>query len=1029
MSKIFQTIVVIAGIVFCADLAAQIVGEILWFREVGYLTVFQTRLQTQAIIWSIAVGSTLLTCWGNLALAKRLKYLDSKRSRSIDRPDKSPPIKSRYPNARYPDRCEPQTTPAIGLSGLLVIGWSLGFIIAVMVVYYGDLAAQLWQPDWTLPSITPPLPRRLNILEYLPSLFPIPEYPFQWIVLTALPIVVLLFSRLCLPVFSIALSLVLGIILPAQWVRVLQSLQPTVFSQTDPLFDLDIGFYAFRLPILEILEFWAVGVVGYCFVAVTLTYLLSGDSLSEGRFPGFSPPQQRHLQGLGSAMAFVLAVSFWLQRYELLYSEDGVIYGAGYTDVTVKLPAYTALALLAAAIAVLLLWQASTGASPFNRCPPFRRPRTDRSDSPPSRKILIPPLFAILGGYAIVAVVTTGVLPALVQRLAVQPNELERERPFIERSIAYTRHSFDLDNIEVETFNPTSSLDEAVLKANALTVNNIRLWDSRPLLETNRQLQQIRLYYKFPNADIDRYSIRRNATPDNPQTNETRQVFIAARELDYDAVPERAQTWVNQHLIYTHGYGFTMSPVNTATSSGLPEYFVKGITGELTPSLLSEGEDTLVPTPLSPGAPTEQVEEPVQAANELIRDSIPIGAPRIYYGELTDNYVMTSTRVQELDYPSGDENVYNTYSGIGGIRIGTGWRRWLYATYLHDWRMVLTENFLPETKLLFRRNLDRRVRSIAPFLRYDRDPYLVTADADPQDDDREKNYLYWILDAYTTSDRYPYADSGDFPFNYIRNSVKVVIDAYNGSVNFYIVDARDPILQTYRKLFPTLFQPLSAMPDTLARHIRYPVDLFSVQSERLLVYHMTDPQVFYNREDQWQVPTEIYRNEPQEVEPYYLIMKLPQTTSEEFVLLQLFTPRRRANAIAWLVGRSDGENYGKLLLYKFPKQELVYGPGQIEARINQDPLISQQISLWDQQGSRVIQGNLLVIPIERSLLYVEPLYLEAEQNSLPTLARVIVAYENQIAMAPTLDKALTAIFTPEELPARSIIRSIEGLLQ
>ncbi|PPT08278.1 INTEGRAL MEMBRANE PROTEIN (Rhomboid family) [Geitlerinema sp. FC II] len=988
VKRVFPLLVAIAGLIFCLDFAARIVGEVFWFQEVGYLPVFQTRLQTQAAVWVLSVGATLSIGWGNLRLAQRLKYLD----------------RVQFP--RQANGSDRSKTPALGLGGLLFVGWGLGFLLSLMLLYYSDLALDRWHPDWNLPSIAATLPQRFNAIEYLRSLQPIAEYPLAWGVLAVFPVVILLSPRLCLRISTIALSLGFGVLLPAQWARILQAFRPTEFAQTDPLFGLDIAFYSFRLPVLELLEFWSFGVVGYCFVAVTLTYLLSGDSLSEGRFPGFSRRQQRHLQGLGGVTAMVLALSFWLQRYELLYSEDGVVYGASYTDVNVTLPAYTALALLAVAIAVLLLWQALTGASPFDRRS-RRRPTLEEKLAPRRpRKTLVPPLYVILGGYAIAAGATTWLLPALVQRIVVQPNELARERPFIERSIAYTRGSFDLDNIEVETFNPTGTLDEASLKANSLTIRNIRLWDSRPLLDTNRQLQQIRLYYKFANADIDRYTIRRRPTPNNPQANETRQVILAARELDYSAVPDRAQTWVNQHLVYTHGYGFTMSPVNTATQSGLPEYFVKGIATEPTP-----GQD-----------------DPIEVTDPLVRDSIPIGSPRLYYGELTDTYVMTSTRIQELDYPSGDENVYNTYDGRGGIRIGTGWRRWLYAVYLRDWRMVLTENFLPETKLLFRRTLDRRVKSIAPFLRYDADPYLVTADLDPDNDDPNKNYLYWILDAYTTSDRYPYADPGDHSFNYIRNSVKVVIDAYNGSVQFYVVDGRDPILQTYQKLFPTLFQPLSVMPRTLLRHIRYPIDLFSVQSERLLIYHMTDPQVFYNREDQWQVPTEIYRNEEKSVEPYYLIMKLPQSTSEEFILLHPFTPRRRANSIAWLAGRSDGENYGKLLLYQFPKQELVYGPGQIEARINQDPVISQQLSLWNQQGSRVIQGNLLMIPIERSLLYVEPLYLEAEQNSLPTLARVIVAYENQIAMAPTLDRALTAIFEPEQLPARSIIRSIEGIL-
>jgi hypothetical protein len=479
------------------------------------------------------------------------------------------------------------------------------------------------------------------------------------------------------------------------------------------------------------------------------------------------------------------------------------------------------------------------------------------------------------------------------------------------------------------------------------------------------------------------------------------QVLIAARELDFSAVPKQAQTWVNRALVYTHGYGFTMSPVNQVGDGGLPEYFVKDIG-------ITEG------TPLT-------------TSSEAVRASIPIGEPRIYYGEITSTTVFTGTRIQELDYPQGEGNVYNTYDGQGGIAIGALWRRWLFAKYLNDWRVVLTPEFLPETKVLFRRNINRRVRAIAPFLRFDSDPYLVAADGNPGNASAAttNSKLFWIIDAYTTSDRYPYADVGSEGLNYIRNSVKAVIDAYNGTVRFYIADPYDPILATWATIFPEMFQPLSAMPQGLRRHIRYPVDFFKLQSERLMTYHMEDPQVFYNREDQWQLPNEVYGDKPRLVEPYYLITSLPTVPFEEFILLLPFTPKQRTNLIAWLAARSDGENYGKLLLYVFPKQRLVYGPEQIEARINQDPIISQQISLWNRQGSRVIQGNLLVIPIEQSLLYVEPLYLVATQNPLPILARVIVAYENRIAMAQTLEQALNAIFQPQATATPAIVRPIE----
>jgi uncharacterized membrane protein (UPF0182 family) len=567
------------------------------------------------------------------------------------------------------------------------------------------------------------------------------------------------------------------------------------------------------------------------------------------------------------------------------------------------------------------------------------------------------------------------------------------------RNIALTRQAFNLDVIDSQTFNPQGKLTEANIKANQLTIRNIRLWDQEPLLKTNRQLQQIRPYYQFPDADIDRYLIKSNIEKDK---KEKQQVLIAARELNYNNVPPQAQTWVNQNMIYTHGYGFTMSPVNTVAAGGLPEYFVKDI---------------------------NQNGSVLNTYSLDIRESIPIGQPRIYYGEISNTQVMTGTKVKELDYPSGSDNVYNSYDGLGGIQINSLWKRWLFSIYLKDWRMVFTKNFLPETKVLFRRNINQRIRTIAPFLKFDSDPYLVVADAHIDNQNQQfpgkENHLYWIVDGYTTSDRYPYSDAGKDNINYIRNSVKVVIDAYNGTVKFYIADPLDPLITAWSKIFPQMFQPLANLPPNFRNHLRYPVDFFKIQSERLMIYHMTDPQVFYNREDQWQIPNEIYGNESRKVEPYYLITSLPNVPFAEFILLLPYTPKQRTNLIAWLAARSDGQNYGKLLLYNFPKERLIYGPEQIEARINQDPIISQQISLWNRQGSRVIQGNLLIVPIEQSLLYVEPIYLEATQNSLPTLVRVVVAYENRIIMAQTLEQALQGIFQPELAPASPIIRPLE----
>lgn len=989
----FQLLMILLGLAILLDIASRFGAEILWFQEVGYLSIFLLKFQVRLILWGVITGVTGTYLVANLLLAERFKYPhrpdDPGRSEDPRVFKHRPRLSEQIGSARvveYPTIAEPGSTRSLRLRWLLPLTLGLSLLAGLLLMGYGQLAFRYWQSG---PSLTGPFISRLQpaVLSQIGGHL---TAQVGWLVgAVVLAIALLLYSRFWLRTIAIVFSILLGWLFSTHWATVLQFLNPTSFNNAEPLFGRDISFYIFALPVAELLELWLVGLTVYGFIAVILTYLLSGDSLSQGKFPGFSSVQQRHLYGVGSGVMFTIALSYWLSRYELLYSPRGVAFGASYTDVNAQLPAYNILSLLSLAIAGYFLWRMV-----------FWQPK-----SPHRQWVSIG-----LGMFGVLAVAGF-VAPEMIQYLVVQPNELIRERPYIQRTIALTRQAFDLEAIDARTFNPTGQLTEADLAANELTVRNIRLWDQRPLLETNRQLQQIRLYYRFPDADIDRYTLQTDITtarpsaPQKPVPNkngktERRQVLIAARELDYTAVPQQAQTWINRHLIYTHGYGFTLSPVNTVGPGGLPEYFVKDISGE------EEGS--------------------LSTSSEAVRASIPIGRPRIYYGEITNTYVMTGTRVGELDFPSGSDNVYNVYSGRGGINIGPLWRRWLFAIYLRDWRLLFTRDFLPDTKVLFRRNIKHRIQAIAPFLRFDSDPYLVTADAGVTDAQNE-NYLYWIVDAYTTSDRYPYSDTGSEGINYIRNSVKVVIDAYHGSVDFYIADTRDPIIKTWSRIFPTMLKPLSAMPVSLRSHIRYPVDFFRLQSERLLTYHMTDPQVFYNREDQWQIPNEVYGDESRPVQPYYLITSLPTVPFEEFILLLPYTPRQRTNLIAWLAARSDGDNYGKLLLYVFPKERLVFGPEQIEARINQDPVISQQISLWNRIGSRAIQGNLLIIPIEQSLLYVEPLYLEATQNSLPTLVRVIVAYENRIVMAPTLEESLRAIFSPEvtTTPDDTIIRPVE----
>lgn len=975
--QIFQIALLIAGLWLVLELASGVVAEILWFQEVGYLEVLLLRLKTQGLLGVIPTAISAVFLMGNLALARRIQHpfkeIQSPISEALFA---SVNLKKTGKNYQIP-----AVKSQIAFPWLLLALLGLSAIAALIVIYLGQLAAGSLA-GLSIAGGLSVLPIQLgweSIGLIVVQLFS--DWRELGVVL-GLILSVTIKPDFGLRAIAIFVSFAIGIIAASHWTKVLQYLHPTNFNTTDPIFSQDISFYVFILPILELCSLSLTVVFLYGLVSCTFSYLLSGNSLSQGIFLGFSRSQQRHLYGLGAALMLATGFRYWLARYELLYSRGDVSYGANYADATVRLPLYGFFSFVAWTIALLILlpiFQSKIKNQKFQR---------------------------IIFSFSILIFVLNFLLPQMVQQLIVKPNELAQEKRYIKNSIAFTQQGFDFKKIEIKTFDPEGKLTYSDLEKNQLTISNIRLWDKRPLLQTNRQLQQIRPYYKFLDADIDRYTVK-NETAKIAES-QSQQVILAARELDYTAVSPEAQTWVNEHLVYTHGYGFTLSPVNTVGVGGLPDYFVKDI-----------------------GVNAGSGETALDITSDRIRVSIPIGHPRIYYGEVTDTDVMTPTKVKEFDYPSGEDNVYNTYSGRGGIAIGSKWRRWLFANYLKNWQMALTRNFTPETKLLYRRNINKRVRAIAPFLRYDSDPYLVVANAHlgtsdlteketikttkniqslPSVSKNSPNYLYWIFDAYTTSDRYPYSDPGKNEFNYIRNSVKVVIDAYNGSVNFYVVNPSDPIIKSWIAIFPHLFKPIEQMPPAIRKHMRYPIDLLKVQSERLLTYHMEDPQVFYNREDLWRVPNEIYGGEQQLVEPYYLITKLPTEKSEEFILLLPFTPVSRNNLIAWIAGRSDEGDYGKLLLYQFPKQRLVYGPEQIEALINQDPVISEQISLWNRQGSKAIQGNLLVIPIEQSLLYVEPLYLEADRNSLPTLVRVIVVYDNRIIMAETLDEALKALF-------------------
>jgi len=736
-------------------------------------------------------------------------------------------------------------------------------------------------------------------------------------------------KRFRLPVTAI-LSLLAGLQATGQWGVVLRFLYPTSFQVQDPLFQKDLGFYIFRLPFLNFIYQWLMIVFVVSTLLVLLAYILYRGIQFTGQGLRLSPWARTHLLTLIGALLFLKAWGYHLSTYDLLFSPRGVVFGASYTDVFATLPALRILTVLAAVCGLLCLVHI--------------------------RRQQLTPLFLALAILVGAAIIGQMVYPNLLQRFRVIPNELDLESPYIIHTIRFTRAAYGLDRIEEIEFPAEENLSEADLRKNKLTINNIRLWDPRPLLATFAQIQEIRTYYKFVDVDVDRYRLN----------GRYEQVMLSPRELSYDDLPSRI--WINEHFTFTHGYGAVLSPVNRVSPEGLPVLYVKDI------------------PPVSGGRLT-------------------ITRPEIYYGELGNEYVFVNTKSKELDYPTGDKNVYTTYQGKGGVPVTSFFRKALFAARFGTVRILFSKDVVPGSRLMFYRRIGERVSKVAPFLRYEPDPYLVIA---------QDGRLFWVLDAYTYSDRYPYSKPHRQGGNYIRNSVKVVVDAYHGSMTFYVSDPEDPLIQTHAKIFPTLFQPLEAMPPDIKAHIRYPEKLFAIQAEVYATYHMKDSQVFYNKEDLWNIPRRgAEKNTP--MEPYYIIMKLPQEKNEEFILLIPFTPARKDNMSAWMAARSDAPHYGKLIVYNMPKKKLVFGPRQIEARFNQDAFISQQLSLWGQRGSHVIHGPLLAIPIETSLLYVQPLYLAAEQQSLPELKRVIVAYGNQIAMEETLDQALASVFRKARL--------------
>jgi uncharacterized membrane protein (UPF0182 family) len=750
-------------------------------------------------------------------------------------------------------------------------------------------------------------------------------------------------------------ALFFGLAFAAGWDILLQLWWAGDYGRADPIFGHDVGFYLFTLPFLELVQTSLVAATLLTLGGVTTGYLRAGAMRVDWKRGIEAPPAVLLHFGINVALFLgAWAWGYYLDRYALLQSTRGVVHGAGYTDVFVVQPALWIVLGATVALAVAALYPAVL------------------------RNLRV--AVAAGGGYLVILGVPLFIAPWAVQAFKVEPNELELETPFLRHNIAFTRDAFGIDGIKERSYAAFDELTPQDLRRNRQTIDNIRLWDWRPLTQTVRQLQRIRTYYEFNDVDVDRYQV----------DGAYRQVMVAARELSND-LPDQAETWVNRHLQYTHGYGLAMNLAAKKSDQGVPEFLVK----DLPPSAVG---------------------------------GLAVTQPAIYYGEENTGYRIVSTAVKEFDYPKGDENVYTHYRGQGGVALDAWWKKVLFAWQQFDVRIALTAYTQRESRIQLWRTVRDRVSRIAPFLRLDRDPYIVLGDG----------RLYWVQDAYVTARTFPYSEPGAGHYNYIRNSVKVVVDAYEGDVVFYVMDPGDPVLGVYRRALPALFRPLAEMPESLRRHLRYPQELFQAQVHKYNTYHMTVPQVFYNGEDIWAVPQ---RNQvgPEvrvgpfrslagssteqdvDMKPYYILMKLLGEEQAQFLLMSPLTPSNRDNMIAWMAARCDFPTYGQLLVYKLPKERLILGPAQVEAMIDQDTGVSQQISLWDQRGSRVIRGSLLVIPVEQSFLYVKPIYLLAEQASIPQLKRIIVSDGKRLAMESTLEGALKVVFgdIPALAPAPS----------
>ncbi len=746
----------------------------------------------------------------------------------------------------------------------------------------------------------------------------------------------------------------------ANWDRVLLWLHGVSTEVRDPILNLDSGFYLFSLPFYDRL-WWLAAILSLAGMAFgSLSFLKLGfprkPALKLRRLKDGGDENKTWRWSLGLA-ALVLGWGVWLETYHLLYSTWGAVTGPGWTDVTIRLPAFRIVAVLTLLLGAALIVSAWTGG------------RFLRFSTVPAMAVL-----------AVVWLLGLALLPWLVQRLAVEPNEITFEKPYIAHNIRFTRVGFGLDRAEEQEYPISGEFGPEVIEANRQLLSEIRLWDWRALKAVHKQFQEIRLYYEFSDVDIDRYSLG----------GRYRQVMVSAREMELDNLPEQSRTFVNEKFKYTHGYGLTMTPVSEFTDEGLPNFLIKDI--------------------------------PPQAAYP----ELAVERPQIYFGELTTTPAYVNTSEEEFDYPRGDQNAYIRYPGSGGVELESLWDKFVFGWKFDGSRLFFSAYPREGSRVLFHRQVRERVRTVAPFLEFDEDPYIVLSGG----------ALFWIVDGYTVSRYFPYSEpfsskeiieysEGTRPrhlasrvnpdldgANYVRNSVKAVVDAFNGTVKLYVFEPGDPLIQAWQRAFPGLFEAQGQMPEDLRAHIRYPADFLLTQGIVYAKYHMSDPEVFYNQEDLWVRATEKYYSGVQPVEPYYVMWKLPGSDQSEFALILPFTPKNRQVMIGWMAGMCDPGDYGRLLVYKFPKEKTVLGPQQVETKIDQDRFLSGQLTLWDQRGSHVIRGNVLVIPIQGTLLYVEPIYLQAETAAYPELRLVAAMHGEQLSYAGDFQGAIEGLFKP-----------------